>query len=38
MGRQPPRGLDFKLGLGLGAGWDGDEWGPEASLTLALGF
>ena len=28
----------FKLGLGLGAKWDGDEWGPEASLTLALGF
>ena len=28
----------FKLGLGLGVGWDGDDWEPDASLTLAFGF
>jgi hypothetical protein len=37
-GGKDPADSTFKLGLGLGANWDGDEWEPDGSLTLAIGF
>lgn len=37
-GGKRPGDSTFKLGLGLGARWDGEEWEPDGSLTIAFGF
>lgn len=37
-GGRDPGDSAFKLGVGLGARWNGEEWGSDGSLTLAIGF